>query len=91
MNNQNPKKGNTMIELTTLPPIVQQYIMDTGAVELRMTNGQIIATPKRVERPFNFDIDEMDRAINSGFTPPVPRHALQDLDSFEKWLRETVV
>lgn len=77
------KKGNKMIELAMLPPIVQEYIKDTGAVELRMSNGQIIATPKKIERPFNFEIDELDKAINSGFVP-VPK--FDTVDELADWL-----
>lgn len=35
-----------MIELSTLPPIVQQYIQENGVVELRLVDGEVIATPK---------------------------------------------
>lgn len=35
-----------MIELATLPLIVQQYIQENGVVELRLVDGEVIATPK---------------------------------------------
>lgn len=35
-----------MIELATLSPIVRQYIQENGVVELRLVDGEVIATPK---------------------------------------------
>lgn len=35
-----------MIELATLSPIVRQYIQENGVVELRLVDGDVIATPK---------------------------------------------
>lgn len=46
-----------------------------------------LATTQRVERPFNFEIDEIDNTIQSGFTPPIPSYALTDVETFEKWLQ----
>lgn len=34
----------------------------------------------------HFDIDRLDKAINSGVTEPVPSHALESVESFETWL-----
>lgn len=39
-----------MIELATLPPIIQQYIQENGVVELRLVDGEVIATPKSKSR-----------------------------------------
>lgn len=36
-----------MIELATLPPIIQQYIQENDVVELRLVDGEVIATPKQ--------------------------------------------
>lgn len=72
-----------MIELATLPPIVQEYIQNTGVVELKLVQGQVIATPKRIETPFNFDIDEMDRAIDSGVVS-IPK--FDSADELADWL-----
>lgn len=79
-----------ILELATLPTVFQQYIQENPSLEIKLVDGKVIATPKLVERPFNFDIDEMDKAINSGTTPPVPQYALQDVETFEKWLKEAV-
>lgn len=78
-----------LIELATLPPIIQQYITQNQSIEFKLIdNGQILATPtQRAERPFNFEIGEIDNAIQSGFTPSIPNHALKDVESFEKWLQ----
>lgn len=78
-----------LIELATLPPIIQQYITQSQSVEFKLIdNGQVLATPtQRVERPFNFEIDEIDNTIQSGFTPPIPSHALTNVETFEKWLQ----
>lgn len=34
-----------LIELATLPPIVQQYMTQAQTVELKLINGKVIATP----------------------------------------------
>lgn len=41
--------------------------------------------PQRVERPFDYDLEEIKHAIESGFTE-VPKSAMQDFDSFDNWL-----
>ncbi|UZA25463.1 hypothetical protein LP117_03090 [Moraxella bovis] len=34
----------------------------------------------------HYDIDKLDKAINSGVTEPIPPHALESVESLEKWL-----
>lgn len=76
-----------LIELATLPPIIQQYITQNQSVEFKLIdNGQVLATPtQRVERPFNFEIDEIDKALNGKFVE-MPNGIAKDFDSFTKWL-----
>lgn len=38
-----------------------------------------------IERPFNFEIDELQHSIESGFVE-VPSSALHDFEHFENWL-----
>lgn len=72
-----------------LPPQVQMVIEQNAkevGISPEQLATQILSEQFRIERPFNFDLDEMEQAINSGFTPPVPKEALKDLETFEKWL-----
>lgn len=72
-----------IFELATLPPIFQQYMQEHPAVELKLVDGKLIATPTRTERPFNFDIDELDSALNSGVVP-VPK--FDNAEQLADWL-----
>lgn len=65
--------------------VIEQNAKEVGISPEQLAT-QILSEQLRIERPFNFDLDEMEQAINSGFTPPVPKEALKDLETFEKWL-----
>lgn len=73
-----------------LPPQIQTVIEQNAkeaGISPEMLATKILSNQfEKTERPFNFDLDEMEQAINSGFTPPVPKEALKDLETFEKWL-----
>lgn len=75
-----------ILELATLPTVFQQYIQENPSLEIKLVDGKVIATPKLVERPFNFDIEEMDKAINGKFVT-MPAGLAKDPETFEKWLK----
>ncbi|MFW2176342.1 MULTISPECIES: hypothetical protein [unclassified Moraxella] len=78
-----------LIELSTLPPSVQTFIQQGEPLEFTK-NGQIIqkfiVTPNKKELPFNYDLKAMQHAVDAP-RHEVPKEALMDLDSFDKWLR----
>lgn len=75
-----------ILELAALPTVFQQYIQENPSLEIKLVDGKVITTPKLVERPFNFDIEEMDKAINSKFVT-MPAGLAKDPEAFEKWLK----
>ncbi|WP_315043852.1 hypothetical protein ACGTJS_11465 [Faucicola mancuniensis] len=76
-----------LIELSaTIEHIVSQQAQKQGITAQQFVE-QTISKQYMTENPFNYDMDKMQTAINSGFTPPVPNHALTDLATFENWLK----
>lgn len=72
-----------------LPPKVQTVIEQT-AIAQGITAEELVTislTRQFVESSFDFDINELQKSIDSGFTPAIPDEAVQDLVSFEKWLQ----
>lgn len=99
--------GDKMIELATLPPIIQQYIQENGVVELRLVDGEVIATPKLNDTTDDdyyehfyrhFDIEYIKQAIGetdeqgrAKNTVEVPKSALDNFESFQNWLTQRKV
>lgn len=87
-----------LIELATLPPAIQQQILQIKADEVVqfVDNGKLIKTaqfsePKsHVNGDFDFDLARMKLAVESGLSNPiqVPKSALTDIDAFDRWLDE---
>lgn len=44
----------------------------------------------KIENPFNFDLEKMQKAVESP-SISVPKSAMQDVDSLEKWVRANFV
>lgn len=92
-----------MIELATLPPIIQQYIQENGVVELRLVDGEVIATPKlndTTDDDYNehfyrhFDIEYIKQAIGetdehgrAKHTIRIPEGVAQDKEAFREWVK----
>lgn len=72
-----------IIELATLPLHFQQYMQENQSVELKLVDGKLFVTPKRIERPFNFEIEELDKALNSGVVA-VPK--FDNAEQLADWL-----
>lgn len=74
-----------------LSPQTESYIQQIA--KCQNTTAEKIATqliesnlPKRVERPFDYDLDEIKQSIESGFVE-IPKSATQDFASFDNWLQ----
>lgn len=76
--------------LIEIPMYIETVVKQQAEIQ-GITAEQVVqkalASQFKIERPFNFEIDEIDNAIQSGFTPPIPSHALKDVETFEKWLQ----
>lgn len=77
-------------------PVYMENIIKQQAEQQGITAEQLVqqslasqfaVSQTKVERPFNFDMEAMDKAIHSGFTPPIPDHALKDVASLEQWFQ----
>lgn len=62
----------------------QQGITAEQLVQQSLAN-QFATTQTKVERPFNFDMDDMDKAINGNFVE-MPKGMAKDFEAFSKWL-----
>lgn len=76
--------------MVDLSPQTESYIQQIA--QSQNTTAEKIVTqlvennlPQRVERPFDYDLAEIQHAIESGFTE-IPKSAMQDFDSFDNWL-----
>ena len=79
-----------------LPPQIEQQIVHTAkrrgiTAESLITQlvQQDADKPSYAKGDFNFDLERMQQAINSGRIE-VPSSALTDIDAFDKWLDETI-
>lgn len=72
-----------------LPPqiqtVIEQNAKEAGISAEMLATKFVMAQLEKQERPFNFDLEEMEQAINSGFVE-IPKGAAKDLETFEKWL-----
>ncbi|MFB2538232.1 MULTISPECIES: hypothetical protein [unclassified Acinetobacter] len=72
-----------------LPPHVQMQIEHTAKAQ-GVTAEQLAVlalTRQFSDEHIDFDIKTLQSSIDSGFTPAIPDHAVQDVEHFEKWLR----
>lgn len=76
--------------MVDLSPQTESYIQQIA--QSQNTTAENIARtlieanlPKRIEHPFDYDLAEIQHAIESGFTE-IPKSAMQDFDSFDNWL-----
>lgn len=74
-----------------LSPQTEHYIQQIA--QAQNTTPEKIASrliennlPERIERPFDYDLDEIKHAMESGFTE-IPKSAMQDFESFDNWLQ----
>jgi hypothetical protein len=51
-------------------------------IELRILKGRTVE-----ERPFNFDLDEMKKAMESGMVE-IPDSVLVSVEAFDEWLEQ---
>lgn len=77
-----------MVDLSPYAETVIQSIAQHQGKTAEQVASELIEThlPKRVERPFDYDLAEIQHAIESGFTE-IPKSAMQDFDSFDNWLQ----
>lgn len=76
-----------LLDIAILPPAVQ-YAIKNGEQIIFVENGQPISV--KTKQPINdgnYDIAKMDRAINAP-SVVVPKSALKDFETFDKWIRE---
>lgn len=53
-----------------------------SSTELRILKGRTVE-----ERPFNFDLDEMKKVMESGMVE-IPDSALISIEAFDEWLEQ---
>lgn len=73
-----------------IPPHIEQamlYHAHQQGVSVETVAMQALEQHFRQERPFNFDLDEMQQAIDSGFVE-MPDWAKKDFASFQRWLQQ---
>jgi hypothetical protein len=57
-------------------------VLKESSTELRILKGRT-----GEERPFNFDLDEMKKAMESGMVE-IPDSALISIEAFDEWLEQ---
>lgn len=74
--------------LIEIPMYIETVVKQQAEIQ-GITAEQVVqkalASQFKIERPFNFEIDEIDKALNGKFVE-IPKGIAKDFDSFTKWL-----
>lgn len=74
-----------LLDIAILPPAVQSAIKN-GEQIIFVENSQPIEPIKKKINDGDYDIAEMDKAINAA-SVVVPKSALKDFETFDKWIK----
>lgn len=74
-----------LLDIAILPPAVQSAIKNGEQITF-VENGQPIEPVKKKINDGDYDIAEMDKAINAP-SVVVPKSALKDFEIFDKWIK----
>ncbi|MFB2538555.1 MULTISPECIES: hypothetical protein [unclassified Acinetobacter] len=76
--------------IINLPPHIEQLVVrqaELQGVSVQQATTQILEQHFQKERAFNFDLDEIKQAVESGFVE-MPVSAKKDFASFDAWLKD---